>query len=1126
MIRELIAIPEEDYLVSASDDKTIKVWDTRKHKLVRNILGQITEKYGEIYAIALSPNRRYLAVSVNYPYYSIRIHRFADGEIHKVLRTKKQVVKDISFSPDNRYLVTASDRMTIWNVDKDFEKESNLVYLDDPVKDVMIFPYQNDYRIIYADGKQIFMYSKTKDQIINEIELEENILSIAFSKNRMACACPKSIVILDLNLEKVSQITTQIIPNALSFSPNGQLLLTGAESDPYHCFVYKITHNHIQIISTFKRHNNTVSATTFMDDNTAVTAGGNDKEIFVWDIKNGKIVSKFRGCGKTIWAVGLSGQFILWGDEFERIDSHQYGRLFQKLNINTFQIEDIYDTSAIGPQLQKTYQSNDISYSLTTIKGGPYNKENAVLLVNASSGSPGRIVRNNVDGYVHNIFGFTKNGLIVSGGANGQLIAYSVKGNKRVIFAGHTGEIMALAIDSDQARMVSAGTDQQILLWDLSNISDASAQTLQTLQPLVGFFFAQNKKNKWVAWTPEGFFALPEKNTLNPDDDTIDKYIGYHFNRGVNNAAQYINFDQVWKLFNRNDLVKSRLLNASKANKEIQMAKEALGDALISVLSQPPKIIFDWDTSEPIFHNESEIDLSFDILDSGGGIGDIVCKINAKSVNLYKMKKQSLLSTSGNEKLRVNGKLRLIDGRNVIQIKANNKNNTILSNEVNMNVYVDLNSSHSSLRYVDKEFCRQSVRSIERSTTNNKQPPKLIFFENISKPFKQNSTSFILSYAIENKGAGIGKTVYKVNGKPIENYSSRRKKLSKQKFIPPPRENKNKNETTINEDIKSKQNMLESIKEDALDNMITEELHLTLNPGRNIIQLSVSGDNQTIISKENTIIVDVENNEELLPSLYILSMGVSKYKDSSIDLKYAASDAEAFLETLTNRAKPIFGSHIYSKLLMDRNVTYDHIEKGFMQFSEKMKPYDVFVLFIAGHGIDIDGDYFFIPYDLSKDGDKETLKNQSISHNQLYFFLSMISAQKTVVILDTCYSGLFISRPYLISNTKDKIDSAIARLRHGGGCAFITSSSSRQVSLEGYQKFGVLTYALLKGMKAGVKQFLKNTDGLVTIHGLSSYVREEVPRITQEKWHYAQVPTSLLYNDDFPFCYSNGNDAQ
>ncbi|ETR73954.1 MAG: hypothetical protein OMM_06632 [Candidatus Magnetoglobus multicellularis str. Araruama] len=79
---------------------------------------------------------------------------------------------------------------------------------------------------------------------------------------------------------------------------------------------------------------------------------------------------------------------------------------------------------------------------------------------------------------------------------------------------------------------------------------------------------------------------------------------------------------------------------------------------------------------------------------------------------------------------------------------------------------------------------------------------------------------------------------------------------------------------------------------------------------------------------------------------------------------------------MISRATPLFGNKIVSTLLMDKDVTYDHIKKGFIHLSKNMKPYDVFVLFIAGHGIDLDGNYYFIPYNLNNDGLKETLKNK------------------------------------------------------------------------------------------------------------------------------------------------------
>ena len=58
IIWDLKVTADGRYVVSASVDKTIRVWDTRTKKEVRKILGEVGADSGEIYAIALSPDDR------------------------------------------------------------------------------------------------------------------------------------------------------------------------------------------------------------------------------------------------------------------------------------------------------------------------------------------------------------------------------------------------------------------------------------------------------------------------------------------------------------------------------------------------------------------------------------------------------------------------------------------------------------------------------------------------------------------------------------------------------------------------------------------------------------------------------------------------------------------------------------------------------------------------------------------------------------------------------------------------------------------------------------------------------------------------------------------------------------
>ena len=62
-VRALVFSPDGKFLYSAGDDKVVRVWDTASGAVVRTIRGYIREgQEGKIYAIALSPYNRFLAV--------------------------------------------------------------------------------------------------------------------------------------------------------------------------------------------------------------------------------------------------------------------------------------------------------------------------------------------------------------------------------------------------------------------------------------------------------------------------------------------------------------------------------------------------------------------------------------------------------------------------------------------------------------------------------------------------------------------------------------------------------------------------------------------------------------------------------------------------------------------------------------------------------------------------------------------------------------------------------------------------------------------------------------------------------------------------------------------------------
>ena len=114
MVNKLLITPD-GRLVTASDDKTIRIWNPKNGREERKILGQLgSGPEGMIFAIALSPDGVLLASGGYFmPEDVIRIHDFQSEELLQILKGHENVVHDLAFSPDGRWLASGSADETV-----------------------------------------------------------------------------------------------------------------------------------------------------------------------------------------------------------------------------------------------------------------------------------------------------------------------------------------------------------------------------------------------------------------------------------------------------------------------------------------------------------------------------------------------------------------------------------------------------------------------------------------------------------------------------------------------------------------------------------------------------------------------------------------------------------------------------------------------------------------------------------------------------------------------------------------------------------------------------------------------------------------------------------------------------
>jgi len=282
MIRDVLVSKDKSEIISASDDKTIRVWDAVTGKEKRKILGNIGGgSEGKIFAIALSANNSYLAVggylnnNGDYEYGNIRIYNYKTGKIVRLLKSHTSTVVDLSFSSDDKYLISSSVDKTvkIWQT-SDWTPQESINVHTDSVYAVKMIKRERGYDI-YSSGydKKIahHRYENKTLTYISSNSANDKVQNIASNGVDIAVnGFGKEILIFDRNLNFKKAIKSETVPIGLAYSPDGKSLVAGTSGYPFNVNVYE-TATYTEI-SSFKRHTNSTLAVDFIDNNTLVSA--------------------------------------------------------------------------------------------------------------------------------------------------------------------------------------------------------------------------------------------------------------------------------------------------------------------------------------------------------------------------------------------------------------------------------------------------------------------------------------------------------------------------------------------------------------------------------------------------------------------------------------------------------------------------------------------------------------------------------------------------------------------------------------------------------------------------------------------------------------------------------------
>lgn len=268
-----------------------------------------------------------------------------------------------------------------------------------------------------------------------------------------------------------------------------------------------------------------------------------------------------------------------------------------------------------------------------------------------------------------------------------------------------------------------------------------------------------------------------------------------------------------------------------------------------------------------------------------------------------------------------------------------------------------------------------------------------------------------------------------------------------------------------------------------------------LKRGRNVISVTAYNRRGLVASAPVEVVIDAAGvSTEKRGKLYVLALGVDKYADASLTLSDAASDAQSLAKALADVGRNVYET-VVTRPVLDADVTDAKLDGVFTELGKKIAPEDKFVFFLAGHGLTVDGKYYFLPQDFTT-ANGDTYANKGIDQDRWQEWFARIKARSSILLYDTCESGS-VAR----SASTEKA-AAMDRLTQAVGINVIAASDADQPAQEGYRGHGLFTWALLDGLANGDE----NKDTFIEIFELANHVGVVVPEVSKREFGFEQRP--------------------